>query len=242
MQGIVSVGRRLSFVALQTKSVSGACGGACVGACGGACVGACGGACVGACRERCVRWRVRPCVRAAARVVVRALARAVSGACVGACGLACVRRRMESTHGEHRVRRRHNRAPAANHTFLLWMAGVELVSDSMLRTRRVASTSSNSSAGLCVANQSYGGFYYSRHMGRGDERGREGWGGGGVVQPLGAPQLWTSHGCRGVFRCAGVEMVCGKPGRAGRSLSVCACIRMNGVEYSRHWHDGKLKS
>ena len=80
--------------------------------------------------------------------------------------------------------------------------------------------------GRCVENQTYGGFVYTPPPNS------------GVGGPF--PHLWVNHGCRGVFRCAGVDVRCGRPGREGRKLVVCACSQLSSLEYGRHWNDGAL--
>ena len=67
---------------------------------------------------------------------------------------------------------------------------------------------------LCVGNTTFGGFFYD-----------------------GAPLLWIDRGCRGIFRCEGVTLRCGRP-RSG--FYVCACVAPNSLEASRHTFDGKL--
>lgn len=74
-----------------------------------------------------------------------------------------------------------------------------------------------SGVGRCIANLTFGAF---EHEGR--------------------PLMWVSQGCRGVFRCSGIAMACGRAGRAGQRFIVCPCHVLNSLEYSRHWNDGQL--
>ena len=56
----------------------------------------------------------------------------------------------------------------------------------------------------------------------------------------GADHVWTCSGCRGAFRCAGLQVFCGRPGLAGRGIVLCRCTEVNTVEAIRHWNDGAL--
>lgn len=69
----------------------------------------------------------------------------------------------------------------------------------------------------CVANATFGGFFFD-----------------------GAAHVWTHAGCRGAFRCAGLDVFCGRMGLAGRGLVVCRCTGYSTVEAIRHWNDGGL--
>ena len=93
----------------------------------------------------------------------------------------------------------------------------------------------NATLGRCIANVSFGGFYFGALANQEDARGTD-------DSSFTRPQLWTTLGCRGTFRCAGIKMRCGPP--VGRILTrsplvVCACQRLNGIEYGRFWRDEK---
>uniref|UniRef100_A0A7S4B5A7 Nucleotide-diphospho-sugar transferase domain-containing protein n=1 Tax=Chrysotila carterae TaxID=13221 RepID=A0A7S4B5A7_CHRCT len=57
----------------------------------------------------------------------------------------------------------------------------------------------------------------------------------GGVHFDGAPFVWVQRSCRGVFRCAGVAVLCGP----SREPLLCACDSLLSVKGARHYRDGK---
>eukprot|EP00966_Prymnesium_polylepis_P257964 5958868-Prymnesium_polylepis.2 len=96
----------------------------------------------------------------------------------------------------------------------------------------------NSTLGRCIANVSFGGFYFGA-LANEDAPSRAR---GAHHSMFDRPQLWTTLGCRGTFRCAGIKMRCAPP--VGRVLMrsplvVCSCHRLSGMEDGRFWRDEK---
>jgi hypothetical protein len=67
----------------------------------------------------------------------------------------------------------------------------------------------------CAAGETFGGFVFD-----------------------GVAHLWIGVGCRGIFRCGGVSLRCGRPRQP--PFAVCSCSEVNSLEATRHQFDGKL--